>query len=137
MTTTFLIENGDVVVSAATGSPAMVADGTKLRQDLREMLSTEARRNNIGAGLESVIDGQPVDQFAVRSKITRRVRRAVETMQLLQTQHHRNQRPATERLRALVLLQVAPLEGSLTAYAFRAEFATADGGRTSTTGVVS
>lgn len=137
MTTTFLIENGDVVTSAATGSPATVADGTKLRQDLREMLSTEARRDNIGAGLESVIDGQPADQFTVRSKITRRVRRAVETMQSLQAKHHRDQRPATERLRALVLLQVAPLEGSLTAYAFRAEFATVDGGRAATTGVVS
>lgn len=137
MTTTFVISAGDVVISEATGTSSMVADHDKLRQDLREMLSTARDVDNIGAGLEEVINGRPTDQFAVRSELTRRVRRAAETMQSLQTKLHNAERPSNEQLRGLTLLQVSPLQGSRTSYVFRAEFATASGNRTAVTGVVS
>lgn len=137
MTTTFLIDQGDVVISEASGSPKMVADDTKLRQDVKEVLSTSVRPENIGAGLEEVINGKPADQFSIRADISRRLRVALDTMQSLQTRFQRDQRPNTERIRRLSLVQVTPLEGTLSAYAFKVAVTTQANTQVSTTGVIS
>lgn len=136
MTTTFKIENGDVVINAANGQPLLLADGTKLRQDLAELLSVEAQDDDIGAGLEQIIDGSPRDVFSVRADVSRNIRAAIRRMQALQAQFHRNERPPTERLRDLSLLYVTNLQGSLTSYVFRAEFSTAASSKVPVTGVL-
>jgi len=137
MSTTFLIEHGDVTISEASGAPKLVSNDTKLRQDVQEALSTSARTDNIGAGLEDVINGQPADKFSIRASISRRVRLSLERMQSLQTRFQRDQRPSTERVRRLSLVQVVPLEGALSAFAFRVAVTTQAGTQVSTTGVIS
>jgi hypothetical protein len=136
MTTTFKIENGDVVVNAANGQPLLLADGTKLKQDLAELLSIEAKEDNIGAGLEQIIDGSPRDVFSVRADVSRNIRAAVRRMQALQAKFQRNERPPTERLRDLSLLYVTNLQGSITSYVFRAEFSTSASSKVPVTGVL-
>lgn len=135
MTTTFTITNGDVVISEASGQPGTVADGTKVRQDVKEALSTAQRVDNIGAGLDDLI-GQPGDVLTLRADLTRRVRSSLGRMQDLQTRFHLGQRPTTERIARLVRLDVFPLEGALTSFAFRVEVQTIDGGRLALTGTI-
>lgn len=136
MTTTFVITGGDVSINEATGQPRLVADGDKLTQDVAEMLSTEALLDHIGAGLDDVV-GTVGDVFTIRNELARRVRRALNTLVSLQQLKHRAQRPQTERVSGLSAVSVVPLEGALTAFGFRVEVRTEDGGRSASTGVVS
>lgn len=137
MATTFLIENGDVVVSEAGGQTKLIADGDKLKQDIKEMLSTEARADNIGAGLEGVVGGRPADKFTIRAEISRRLRRAIATLQTLQVKFQRAERPIDERVRRLSVVEVQALEGSLSAFAFKVAVTTERGFDTSVSGVIS
>lgn len=137
MTTTFRVEQGDVVVSASSGQPTMIADGRKLRQDLAEMMSTQVQPDNIGAGLENIIDGSAVDRFDVQFRLSDSIGRATEVMKSLQRRIQRTERPPSEQLVSLVSIFVGPVVGSLTAYAFRAEFTTNANTRTSVSGVIS
>ena len=137
MTTTFLIEHGDVVISETGGQAKLVADAVKLRQDLKEMLSTAVRRGNIGAGLESILDGRPADAVIVRAQLTQRIRSSLANMRKLQDEFHRTERPATELIRQLTLVQVNQLEGGLTDYAFRVEVSTVHGNTSTITGGIS
>jgi len=136
MTTTFTIANGDILINDATGRPHTVADNTKLSQDIKEVLSTEARRDNIGAGLEDVINGSASDTYRVRSSITRRVDAAINNMQSLQNRIQAIHRPSSEMIAAVTQLQVAPLEGSSTDYTFRVVIRTRSGVQITQAGVI-
>lgn len=126
MTTTFLVENGDVVVSDASGQPTLVADNVKVRQDINGALATEFDSDDIGAGLEEII-GTLGDAFSLRADIAQRVRSSLARMQALQNQFQRAQRPRDERIAQLIRLDVFPLEGSFTSVSFRAEILTVAG----------
>lgn len=132
MSQTFLLEDGDVVVSPADGQPVMVRDGQKLRQDLGVAFATETRPNNIGAGLDAAV-GLTGDQFRVQNVVSTRVRNTVRNLQALQREFIRDQRPDTELVASLLLVRVRPLQGSLTSYGVRIEVRTRDGGRTPVT----
>lgn len=122
MTTTFLITRGDVTINRSSGQPRLIADAEKLPQDLRIALATEARADNVGVGLEDVINGQAASASVVERQIQRRTRSAVQTMQDLQTRYNTNQRPRTERLVSLAYVQVTTVANDPTAYYFRAAF---------------
>lgn len=122
MTTTFQVLRGDVVVNRSSGQPTLVADGVKLRQDLRVALATGARRDNVGAGLEDVINGRATVPSAVQREITRRVQVMVQQMQSLQALYNRDQRPREELLLRLSNITVTNLADDPTAYQFRAAF---------------
>lgn len=133
MSTTFQVSNGDVVINRSSGQPRLVADESKLRQDLRGALSSEARPDNVGAGLEDAVNGQAATSTLVTRQISRRVRTMVSNMQDLQTRFQREQRPRGERLVRLGGLQVSQVAGDPTAFYFRATFVT---GRTGTSGSI-
>ena len=122
MTTTFLITQGDVVISQSSGQPRMIQDSDKLRQDIRIGLSTGVRLDNIGAGLEDVINGQAATPSLVERSIQRRVQTMVSNIQTLQGRFNREQRPRGERLVRLATVQVSTVENDPTAFYFRAEF---------------
>lgn len=122
MTTTFLITRGDVTINRSSGQPRLIADAEKLPQDLRIALATEARADNVGVGIEDVINGQAASASVVEWQIQRRTRAAVQTMQDLQNRYNTNQRPRTERLVSLAYVQVTTVANDPTAYYFRAAF---------------
>lgn len=136
MTTTFLIQGGDVSVSAATGQVRMVADGPKLEQDVKEMLATAERAGGIGAGLDRVVDGSPADLSTLQAEIARKIRAAIRRMQGLQLTFHKNERPPEELVAALLLLRVTRLENFDTAFAFRVEVSSVRGAVATTSGVL-
>lgn len=136
MTTTFVVDQGDVVVSDVSGQPNIVSGGLKFRQDLKEALSIDAKADNIGAGLDSILDGRPSDVFTVRAQISQNIRRAITNMQSLQAQFHRAERSGDERVRQLTAVHVTTVEGGLTDFAFRVEVATIGGARQTVTGVI-
>lgn len=125
MSTTFQISRGDVVVNDSSGQPKLVADDVKIRQDLRIALSTAARVDNIGAGLEDVVNGQAATASLVERQIERRVQASVANIQRLQDQFQRDQRPQEERLIRVATIIVTTVADDPTAFSFRAEFVTA------------
>lgn len=125
MSTTFLIRNGDVDISRSSGQPKLIADADKIRQDLRVALATEARTDNVGAGLEDVVNGNAASAGTVERAIERRVRNSVASIQRLQDQFQRGKRPAAERLVRVATVQVSTVANDPTAFYFRAEFVTA------------
>lgn len=136
MSTTFEVANGDIVMDVRTGRPALVTGRDKLRQDLHVVLATEARTDNVGAGLDDVANGQPTDEFEVRASITTRLEVALESMARLQERWNRTTRGPEERVRGLRSVYVTSVSGSKTDYYFRLEVASADGGRTAVAGSV-
>lgn len=135
MTQTFKIEHGDVVLDERNGQTVMVSDTVKLNQDVACALSTEQRRDNIGAGLDSLI-GAAFDAFGLRIEITKRLRGAIETMISLQRRFHYGQRSHAERVRALVSVTVSPVNGSSTDFAFRVDVVSDANSTNSVTGVL-
>ena len=125
MTTTFLITQGDVTINRSSGQPTLTSDGNKIRQDLRIALGTAAQLDNVGAGLEDVINGKAATPSFVQRDIQRRVRFMTSAIQRLQDQFNRTERPANERLLRLATIQVSTVAGDPTAFYFRAEFLTA------------
>jgi hypothetical protein len=107
MTTTIKIVNGDWVIDRRTGRPVTVADGEKLRQDVRENLTIARQPNGFGAGLEDIV-GVVEDPFVIRSLIQQRIRESTNTMQRLQDRTQRGQRPANERIQRIEKLDVYP-----------------------------
>jgi hypothetical protein len=140
MSSTFLIQNGDVVKSASNSRPAMIANGQKLNQDLNEAANIRTQPNGFGFGLQDLI-GQVSDTITLRSNVNRRIRDGIEAMKSLQGQYQSSQRPDNERLSRLTLVQVNPLTtgiGSVASTAFSFQFAvtTAAGDQLVSTGVI-
>jgi hypothetical protein len=133
MSTTFQVANGDVVINRSSGQARLVADETKLRQDLRMALATGSRPDNVGAGLEDAVNGQAATPALVTRQVSRRVRIMVSNIQDLQSRFQREQRPRGERLVRLGRLQVSQVADDPTAFYFRATFIT---GRTGTSGSI-
>lgn len=122
MSSTFLVTGGDVVINRSSGQPRLIADSEKLRQDLRISLATAARIDNVGAGLEDVIDGRATTASLIERAIQRRVAFATANMQELQNKYNRNQRPRGERLVALAFVQVSTVANDPTAFYFKASY---------------
>lgn len=138
MTQTFRITNGDWTIDKRSGRPLLIADGDKLRQDLREDLTIERQPNGFGAGLEQIV-GTVADAFTILTLIQQRIQDSVTTMARLQDQTQRLQRPAAERIRNITRLNVYPVAqggGALqTGYAFQLAVATVAGTTSSVSGV--
>lgn len=122
MSSTFLVTGGDVVINRSSGQPRLIADAQKLRQDLRIALSTAARIDNVGAGLEDVINGRAATPSIIESAIQRRVINSATNMQELQNRYNRNERPRGERLVSVAFVQVSTVANDPTAFYFKASF---------------
>lgn len=133
---TFQIVNGDVVISDATGQPATLTDAQKLRQDLKCLMATAAAPDNIGAGLDDVINGDPTDEATVRALVSVRIRQAVQNMVTLAARYQRADRSALELLSRLQRLNVARVANSATDYNFQAEFISVNGAATTLSGTL-
>lgn len=140
MTTTFLIQNGDVVKSGSTSRPQMIADSPKLSQDLTEASNIATQPNGFGFGFQTLI-GKLTDPISLRSDLNRQIRDGVEAIKRLQNQSQRGQRPDEERVTRLTSVNVTPVaisDGSVaaTSYAFQFAIATAKGDQVATTGIL-
>lgn len=105
MTQTIQIANGDWVIDRRTGRPTLISGRTKLRQDVRELLSIETLPNGFGAGLDELV-GQDVDPVGFKTEVQRAIRNAVLAMQRLQDQFLASRRTASERIAAITKLTV-------------------------------
>ena len=122
MSRTFLIQNGDWVVSAQTGRHQLVADAAKVRQDIRENLSVATQPSGFGAGIDQLL-GQVFDPINFRVLLARNIRLSIQAMQALQDQFQPQQRPLAERIRGITALQVFLLNGA-TDFAFQLQVST-------------
>lgn len=122
MTQTFQVSNGDWVLDKRTGRPTLISGRTKLRQDIRELLSIETQPNGFGAGLDDLI-GQDVDPAGFKTEVQRAIRNAVLAMQRLQDQFLASRRAASERVAAISSLTVSAVNlgggTTKTGYSFR------------------
>lgn len=55
MAVTFLVRNGDVSISAASGRPNTLSGSAKLRQDLKEFFEIGVTPDGFGAGLTELV----------------------------------------------------------------------------------
>lgn len=136
MSTTFKVEGGDVAINRGTGQPAMVSGRDKLRQDLRNGLAMETRRDNIGAGLEDLVRGQAATASFIERSLRRNIRAMVSAIQDLQTRYQRPERPRSEILVRLASLEVQQVAADPTSFYFRVTFASGDAGANTLVGRV-
>ena len=152
MATTFVISNGDVVMSQITGRPNMVGnplvDGIvqddpaqarlKVRQDVRRSLSLERVRAGTTANIQSIIGTVP--QFgasAVALLVNRQIRDMVST--IIRAQSVRpNVRPPSEKIRSISRLHVYPDKAANdgTTFRFRLGLRTQDSNNVNITGLL-
>lgn len=137
MTTTFQIQNGDVLVDRSSGQPALVTGRAKLRQDVLNGLSMQQRADNIGAGLEEVIDGQAATPAFVEQSLRRGIRGMVDAIQALQARFQRGSRTRDEILVRLGGLNVSRVPSDPTAFYFKASFVAGDSSTVDLSGRVS
>lgn len=132
MTTTFLIKNGDVVYSSATGRPLMISGVTKTRQDLQEAGEIRTLANGFGFGLDDLI-GQIGDAVTTRVAISRKIRDGITAIMRLQQQFQRARRTPDELIAKLVRVVVTPIVRpnqsgtAATAFAYRFDILTVSG----------
>lgn len=105
MTFTMKIVDGDWVL-ASNGQVETVEGRTKVRQDLRELFSTERQRNGFGTYLRRII-GATDDPYAVQALIEDEISTGVANLRRLQETYQRAQRTATERVTTLVSIDVS------------------------------
>lgn len=105
MTQTPKIVDGDWVLSN-TGQIAVVEGRDKVRQDLRELFSTNRLPNGFGTYLGR-IKGQTSDAFVVQALIEDEVRTGVANMRRLQETYQKNARLRSERVTGLLSIDVS------------------------------
>lgn len=127
MSTTFLIVNGDVVISSANGQPIEIADQDKLRQDLQENFTIEKRPNGFGAGLEELIGFVPDSEITFRVSVFDALQESIESMKNLQEEFNANVRPTNERISKIGYLNVTVGENDPTSFSIRVDVTTVDG----------
>jgi hypothetical protein len=123
---TFIIVNGDIQHSSATGRPLTVEGHEKFRQDVRENLEIEAQPNGTGADLQNVIS-LIGDVFSLRMEITRRISTAFDAYRAAQDQIQKFDRTENERFSRVAQVVCSPVRDtqtgllSSTTYAFRVD----------------
>lgn len=55
MAQTFLIQNGDWVVSSASGRPITITSSVKVKQDVQEFFSIAIQPSGFGAGIDDLV----------------------------------------------------------------------------------
>ena len=121
MTRTMKIESGDIQYNV-DGSVKMVVNGFKVKQDVRELLSIEVIEG-FGADLVNLIGTVDRADF-IRGTIYRRIVESVNQLILLQRGRQRGQRPNSELIDSIQLLQVVLSENDPTAYIFKLDLKT-------------
>lgn len=129
MTATFLIKNGDIVINQATGRPMLTVDTEKLRQDVRQNLTTTAQSNGTGSSFDELV-GRPHDIFSIRSQMSQRIYDSFNALKSLQNAVQRSDRTTKERLDKVVKVTVLPNvengQASNTSYVWRVDVSSAD-----------
>lgn len=137
MSKTFLIRNGDVVMSSASGQPIEIADGDKLRQDLQENFTIEKRPSGFGAGLEDLVGFAPDNELEFKVDIFDALNDSIESMKSLQQEFNFNARPTNELISSIGYLNVSLLRNSKTDYLIRIDVNTVDGDTITLGGIAS
>jgi hypothetical protein len=137
MSKTFLIRNGDVVMSSASGQPIEIADNAKLKQDLQENFTIAKRPSGFGAGLEELVGFAPDNELEFKVDIFEALEESIEAMKSLQQEFNFNARPNDELISSVGYLNVDLLAGSKTDYLIRIDVNTVDGDTITLGGVAS
>lgn len=106
MSQTFLIKNGDVVISNMSGTTYMVTGRTALRQDLLENLSINTIYNGFGAGIPGLVGFVPLDPTPFTMAVDRMIRNSINTMMNLQQATLSIYRPTDEQITGISFLRV-------------------------------
>jgi hypothetical protein len=106
MSQTFLIKNGDVMISNMSGTPHMIVGKEALRQDLLEDLSINTLPNGYGAGIPALVGYVPYDTMPFTMDIDKLIRSSIDTMQALQNSIQSIYRPTDEQIAGISFLRV-------------------------------
>lgn len=124
MTQTFLVQNGDILFSGATGRPVLIEGQTKLQQDLKQATEIRTLPNGFGFGLDDVI-GLVGDVVSINIEVQRRIRDGITSIMMLQQRFLKAQRTPEEVIAKIDSISVFPLQKPIvggqvsTAYGFQ------------------
>jgi len=116
MTTTFKIENGDVQYRVS-GTVKTISDGDKVRQDVKEMLLIN-QIEGFGASLVDLI-AKVDNPVLIQGAISRQITGAVNGLIRLQRGLQRSQRPISELIDSIQLLQISQDREEPTTFTFQ------------------
>lgn len=122
MTQTFQIINGDIQFSVSGGAK-MIVDADKVHQDVREMLAISVT-DGFGTGLVDLI-GRVDEVDLLRGAIYNAIYSAVDNFIILQRGKQKGQRPSSELVDSVRMLQVAVGDDSTT-FDWQLDLATVD-----------
>ena len=125
--------NGDIVRNFTNTGYAYVEDKEKCRQDVKMVLSTDARESTgIGAGLDATI-GTDVENavapfllFPAAIEFQKKVRQGINNLKKAQRLYQYRQRPDTELIDRFSTVQVIPHQDDPRNYDWRIEVYTVD-----------
>jgi hypothetical protein len=137
MSVTFKIVDNDILVSAVTGRPATVADGDALKQAILCNLETNTRDNGFGAGLQTLVGTDTTDPDVMSMILDRKIRSSFQTMVNLQGLPPTGQRPASERLSGVGIIQATQDPTDPRAYRYSVSLTTQAGAALRVAGVLS
>jgi hypothetical protein len=136
MSQTFLIKNGDVAISAMSGSPYMVTDRVALRQELYEDLSINTLQNGYGAGIPALVGYVPYDPAPFTMSVDRAIRNSINTMKSLQQSVISIRRPLDEQITGISFLRVFQDTSDPRVYLYYVNVTTAAGPQMQVSGTV-
>ena len=136
MSQTFLIKNGDVVISNMSGTTHMVTDRTALRQILLENLSINTLQDGFGAGIPSLVGFVPYDPAPFTMSVDRSIRNSINTMRSLQRADLSIVRPRDEQITGISFLRVFQDTGDPRVYLYYVNVTTVAGPQMQVSGTI-
>ena len=133
MSITFKMNNGDWIISSATGRIVEIKDREKLSQDLVENFTLKKQPNGFGADLNSLIaiipDSSELDGGDIFFKVSvfENITDSIEAIKNLQDQYVNPARPDSELIDRISNINVQNSTNDKTAYTIRVDLATVDG----------
>ena len=135
MSSTFKVENGDVVISSMSGRPIMVSSKAKLRQEIKEMLTIEILPSGFGTNLDALIGSIPNRLFTITILLERQIRKSLDVLKAIKIKR-RSTHTTDEMISKIAQISVVPAKTDQTLYTFKVDVTTEDGGSQSVNGTL-
>lgn len=128
MATTFMVQDGDIIVSSSTGRPILVSGVAKLQQDLDEFFNIDVQPNGFGAGLDRLVGLVPYGGDAlVTSMAEQQITDGLADFRRLQRSNSTIPRTSDERIVGAKYIQVQQDNNDQTKFYFVVNVVTESG----------
>jgi hypothetical protein len=127
MAQTFLIQNGDWVVSSASGRPIVISGPEKTKQDIKEFFEIDIQPNGFGAGITSLVGMVAKTGSDMSGLIDRQITDGIAHFRSIQIADVNTPRTADERIFGVTNIRASQDRSDPTKYTFGANVVTESG----------